>query len=135
MIKFKDIKKKLKEKFSNLDAKLITKLEAWHTRRIMKKVGKLFPADDIDAIKDDNHTIHIDPSRIPTSFGKVLDVKAVELSSKNRAGKFWYASKKEDISGVTEYEIRSDAQCHEAFNKFIEEQRKVKRDKGYIDGF
>ena len=135
MIKFKDLKKKLKETFSDLDAKLIRKMEAWRTRRIMKKVGKLFPNDAIETREEDNHTIHIDPSRIPTSFGKVLDVKAVELGGRNVRGKFWYASKKEDVSGITDYEIRSDAECQDAFKKFLDKQHEAKRNKGYIDGF
>ena len=134
MIKFRDIKKKVKETFSDLDVKFIAKLEAWRTRRIMKKVGKLFPNDEV-AIREDNHTIHIHESRIPTDFGKVLDIKSVELGGRTVNGKLWYASKKEDVSGTTEYEIRNDKQCQEAFKKIVEEQQRIKRERGYIDGF
>lgn len=135
MIKFSDLKKKIKAKFENWDTKLVQKLEAWRTRRIMVKVAKQFPNEDIDAIKEDNHTIHIDPSRIPTDFGKVLDIKAVNLGGRAIRGKFWYASKKEDVSGTTEYEIRDDQQCQEAFKKIVEEQQRIKRERGYFDGF
>lgn len=135
MIKFSEIKKKIKAAFSDLDAKLIRKLEAVRERRIMAKVAKQFPNEDIDTIIEDNHIIHVHESRIPTDFGKVIDIKSVDLHDGTKHGKFWYASKKEDPSGTTEYEIRSNQQCQEAFKKIVEEQQRIKRERGYIDGF
>lgn len=129
-LKLSNIKKAIKAKFTDLGLQIAKKLVARNERRHMTKIATQFPDQDIRPIVDDNHEIRIHASRIPTDLGKVLEIKPVSLHNKNGDVKLWYTSKKEDSSGVTEYEIRDDKQTREEFKRHFDTQHK-KNDFGY----
>lgn len=96
---------------------IISKINRYHGRYVVSTLARSI-SDKPDRIVQDNDTIINAPELDLQS--KVIETKMVRVPR----GGFHYVCKMEDISGTTNYVIRSNKESQEAFDALVKEQRK-----------